>query len=178
MDGVLSDQYIGDFLPRSARRARPAALHLRGSASSPENTRTASVVLVSRRKWLPCVKPGERTRIARSRRLQSMPHPEWSLHATADGDRIASSHGSPRKAGISSFCDFLGLLPVYKVPLRPTNLVGIDALRAIAGAASDLIMAANVPALAVPNFESVGSFLSDLEKGRSRHHHDDGQGRS
>jgi len=83
--------------------------------------------------------------------------------ASVDGDVIAAAMEARGKRARAHFADFLSELPVCEVPLRPANLIGLDALRAITGTAGDWKTASDRPPLAAPVFEDIGDLLSDLE---------------
>lgn len=124
----------------------------------------SSVVLVSRAEMAPL---REARRTHEELLALGVSHQRLILNglftACVDGDRVAAAMEARGKRSLAHFADFLSQLPVYEVPLRPSNLVGIDALRAITGAAPDLKTTPDFSPLAVPDFERIGDFLSDLE---------------
>lgn len=135
-----------------------------GALKALTNAALATVVLVSRAEMAP-LREARRTH----EELNALGVTSQRLilnglfTASVDGDRIATAMEARGKRALAHFASFLSQLPVYEVPLRPTNLVGIDALRTITGTVSDLKTAPDLPILAVPDFESIGDFLSALE---------------
>jgi len=76
-------------------------------------------------------------------------------------DPIAASLELRGVRALIEFQSFLGTLPVFEVPLRPHNLIGLDSLRAIGSERSP--DAGELPFLPdAPEFESVGELVDDL----------------
>ncbi|MBN8709403.1 MAG: arsenical pump-driving ATPase [Verrucomicrobia bacterium 61-8] len=123
----------------------------------------ATVILVSRAEMAP-LREARRTReelialgVANQRLILN------GLFTASVEDGIAAAMEARGKRALAHFADFLSELPVYEVPLRPMNLIGLDALRAMTETTGDWKTAPDRPTIAVPDFESIGDFLSDLE---------------
>ncbi|WP_075081373.1 arsenical pump-driving ATPase [Terrimicrobium sacchariphilum] len=136
-----------------------------GALKALTNPALASVILVSRAEMAP-LREARRTHeellalgVSNQRLVLN-----GLFTSSVDGDRIATAMEARGKRALAHFADFLNQLPVCHIPLRPTNLIGLNALRAITGTASDLKAAPEAPVIAMPLFENIGDFLSELEQ--------------
>lgn len=85
--------------------------------------------------------------------------------ASEPGDGVADALELRGIKAISQFRDFLGSLPVYEVPLRPSNLLGLNALRSvISGDANQVPRAMDSLAAQNPEFQSIESLLKQVEE--------------
>jgi len=83
--------------------------------------------------------------------------------ASDPNDLVAAAMEARGERALASFEEFLSQMPVHEIPLRPMNLVGLEALRSISGQSEALPEADVAPVVVPPDFESISGFLSDLE---------------
>ncbi len=85
------------------------------------------------------------------------------FRASADGDATAVALESRHTESLREMQKFIDTLPVIEVPLRPHNLVGIPALRALFGTANDSPPSASDDALAsISGVESLDSLVEQI----------------
>lgn len=83
--------------------------------------------------------------------------------ATAADDAVAVALERRGTQALAEYADFLDSLPVYEVPLRAQNLLGLDALRAIISAAPMSPITGGMVPAPMPEFSDIGDFVADLE---------------
>jgi arsenite-activated ATPase ArsA len=83
--------------------------------------------------------------------------------ATDSGDGIAAALEMRGAKAMTQFRSFLGSLPNYRVPLRPNNLLGLDALRAIVSGLEGEVSSGSSVESTASDFESIDKFIADLE---------------
>lgn len=130
-----------------------------GALSDPHQT---TLVLVSRASIAP-LREAERTH----RELGALGIGNQSLILNGvftvqdSEDPIASALELRGRRARDEFQSFLGSLPVFEVPLRPHNLIGLASLRAIGSEGS--VETAELPFVpAAPEFESIGELVDEL----------------
>ncbi len=78
-------------------------------------------------------------------------------------DHVATAMEARAKRALADFDEFLRQMPITRISLRPMNLVGIDALRAVAGKSTAGEMATDDSAFVPPDLENMSDLLSGLE---------------
>ena len=85
------------------------------------------------------------------------------FQATDAGDEFALALERRGTQALAEYADFLASLPVYEVPLRARNLLGLDALRDIMATSPTLAPANDIAPAAMPAFSDIADLLADLE---------------
>ena len=90
------------------------------------------------------------------------------FHATSTDDATAVALESRHTEALQEMRGFISTLPVIEVPLRPHNLVGIPALRALFATAHDFPISVSPDVIAsVPGVESLESLVEEIaDRGR------------
>lgn len=78
------------------------------------------------------------------------------------GDSIAAALEARGKNAVTTFRKFLTSIPVYGVPLRPDNLIGLDALRAIVSGRFSQSQDNQNAILEPPDFETMEALVDKL----------------
>jgi len=136
-----------------------------GALTALSNDTQTTLVLVSRAQ-VPPLREAERT----FRELSQLGVTNQSLvlnglfKASIPGDPIADALEVRGLRAITQFGGFLSQLPVYSVPLHANNLLGLDALRAIASGSK--LENSNLPeeqTTVTPDFLPIESLIESLE---------------
>jgi arsenite/tail-anchored protein-transporting ATPase len=88
------------------------------------------------------------------------------MPAQADGDPLAAALRLREQAALDAMPDALEMLPRSEFPLRPVNLVGIEALRAFASGAADSGATAHTPDgdEAGMQLPALGALVDEIER--------------
>lgn len=86
------------------------------------------------------------------------------LFKGSDSDSVALALESRGAKALTDSATFLAGLPVTEIPLRPHNLIGIPALRALAQNGQPDAAGVNNPTFELPELESLSSLVDDLAK--------------
>lgn len=81
------------------------------------------------------------------------------FRATNDADAVALALQQRGDAALAHYGEFLAELPVHQVVLRPHNLLGVDALRALVSHTNDPTALDEVPSLSI----AMGDFIEPAE---------------
>jgi arsenite-transporting ATPase len=86
------------------------------------------------------------------------------LFKASDSDPVALALEQRGTKALTAGATFLARLPVTEVPLRPNNLIGLPALRALTqnGSGSLSVSAQAAPTLSLPPLESLAELVNDI----------------